>query len=389
MKLYDVSYNLKTQDILTESWSTLTENQRTYLNKAEHELWPLMEQLTKAFEAELTPTQIQSIFKGAEDHAMASGGHKSALGKAGQVAKLPIDIMKAVNAKVNELGRMAQQSGPVKNMDAKFEELKKKIGTSDGKIVQGIKVVSDWAKANPGKATLAVAILTAVAAFATGPAGGAAAGFLLRSTKDLLKGEKLSTAVGKAAKTAAIGALAGATFDAIGDKVVSNRAEMVPYENTGVTQLKFQIPQFSASSDVGSIAFGGNGTLYFPEGMFETSLIKNTIEQAQNGDFGAFNEVLKMVDTYSLEEALIRSGWETQLAKELAIEQDSAMKIIRGATDGISALAQGSVTASGTSGNKKVDPDDTKANGKSGEDFNKGGTPPTGESVDYETYLHQ
>ena len=153
---------------------------------------------------------------------MASGQHKSALGKAGQIAKLPLDVMKAVNAKVDELGRMAQQAGPVQDMDRKFEELKRKIGTGDGKIVQGVKAVSDWAKANPGKATLAVAILTAVAAFAGGPAGGAAAGFLLRSTRDLLKGEKLSTAAGKAAKTAAIGALAGATFSAIGDNVVGN-----------------------------------------------------------------------------------------------------------------------------------------------------------------------
>ena len=170
MKLYDVSYNLKTQNILTEGWSTLTENQRTYLSTAERELWPLMEQLTKAFEAELTPAQIHTIFKGAEDHAMASGGHKSVLGKAGQVAKLPIDLMKKVDAKIGELGRMAQNAGPVKDMDRKFEELKNKIGASDGKIAQGIKFVSDWAKANPGKATLAVAILTAAAAFKIGRA---------------------------------------------------------------------------------------------------------------------------------------------------------------------------------------------------------------------------
>ena len=117
MNLYEVSYNLKTQNILTESWGGLTENQRVYLSKSERELWPLIEQLTKVFEAELSPVQIQSIFKGAETVAMTSGQHKSALGKAGQVAKLPLDIMKAVNAKIDELGRMAQQAGPVQNMD--------------------------------------------------------------------------------------------------------------------------------------------------------------------------------------------------------------------------------------------------------------------------------
>ena len=62
MKLQEVfAYNLKTQHILNESWDTLTESQRIYLGKAERELGPLMEQLTKVFEAELTADQIQTI----------------------------------------------------------------------------------------------------------------------------------------------------------------------------------------------------------------------------------------------------------------------------------------------------------------------------------------
>ena len=130
--------------------------------------------------------------------------------------------MKKVDAKINELGKMAAEAGPIKNADAKFEELKKKIGSSDSKVAAGIKKVSDWAKANPGKASLAVGILTAVAAFAAGPAGGAAAGFLLRSTTGLLKGEKLSTAVGKSIKTAAYGALAGAAFQYLSQDVLDN-----------------------------------------------------------------------------------------------------------------------------------------------------------------------
>ena len=119
---------------------------------------------------------------------------------------------------------MAQNAGPIKNMDAKFDELKKKIGSKDSKIVDGVKKVSDWAKANPGKASLAVGILTTVAAFAGGPAGGAAAGLVLRATKDLLQGEKLSTAVGKSVKTAAYGALAGMAFRYISDNIIDNIA---------------------------------------------------------------------------------------------------------------------------------------------------------------------
>ena len=227
MKLNEVITS-KTQTILNEGWQDLNEAQQNYLTRFELELWPLVESYAKLAEAELTPDQIQAIFKGAEETAMASGDNKTALGKAGSAvgaaAKLPVDLAKKVDAKINELGKLAQNAGPIKNADAKFEELKKKIGTSDSKVVAGVKAVSDWAKANPGKASLAVGILTTVAAFAGGPLGGAAAGLVLRSTKDLLQGEKLSGAVGKSLKTAAYGALAGATFKYISSEIVDNIA---------------------------------------------------------------------------------------------------------------------------------------------------------------------
>ena len=220
----------RTAQILTEGYQDLTETQRVYLGRWEKELWPLLEEFKKVSEASLTADEIQAIFKGAETQSIASGDNKTALGKvgsaAGAIAKLPVDIAKKVDAKINELGRMAQNAGPIKNMDQKFEELKKKIESenSDSKIVQGIKKVSDWAKENPGKASIAVGILTTVAAFAGGPLGGAAAGLVLRSTKDLLQGEKLSTAVGKSVKTAAYGALAGLAIQGLTDNMVDNIA---------------------------------------------------------------------------------------------------------------------------------------------------------------------
>ena len=220
----------RTASILTEGYKDLTETQRVYLGRWEKELWPLLEEFKQVSEANLTADEIQSIFKGAETQSIASGDNKTALGKvgsaAGAVAKLPVDLAKKVDAKINELGRMAQNAGPVKNMDQKFDELKKKIEAenSDSKIVQGIKKVSDWAKENPGKASIAVGILTTVAAFAGGPLGGAAAGLVLRSTKDLLQGEKLSTAVGKSVKTAAYGALAGLAIQGLTDNMVDNIA---------------------------------------------------------------------------------------------------------------------------------------------------------------------
>tara|TARA_B100000780_G_C21116797_1_gene451946 strand:- start:201 stop:2426 length:2226 start_codon:yes stop_codon:yes gene_type:complete len=231
MKLAEVTlYENKSHRILKEGWHDLTESQQNVQIRFERELFPLLEQYTKLSEQTLTKDQVLSLFKGAEETAMAGGDNTTIAGKVGKgalaAAKLPVDIAKKVDAKINELGRMAQQAGPIKNADQKFEQLKKdiKAKNSDSKIVQGIEKISDWAKENPGKATLAVGILTTIAAFAGGPAGGAAAGLVLRASKDLLQGEKLSNAVGKSVKTAAYGALAGAAFKYISGDIVDNIA---------------------------------------------------------------------------------------------------------------------------------------------------------------------
>ena len=180
----------RTASILTEGYQELTETQRVYLGRWEKELWPLLEEFKKVSEASLTADEIQAIFKGAEAQSIAGGQNKTALGKVGSVAagiaKLPVDIAKKVDAKINELGAMAQKAGPIKNMDQKFEELKKKIEAenSDSKIVQGIKKVSDWAKENPGKASLAFQLL-----WRRLSATQWCAGLIFPSQKDLLQGE--------------------------------------------------------------------------------------------------------------------------------------------------------------------------------------------------------
>ena len=217
MKLNEVTlYGNRSHRILQEGWQDLTEAQQTYQLRFEKELWPLVESYVKLLEQDLTLDQIQKIFTSAEQVAKATGKNKTALGKAGTLAK---DTVKKINDKINELGRTAAKAGPVKNADAKLEKLKKDIlaNNKDNKIVKGIESVSNWAKENPGKASLAIGVLTTIAAFASGPAGGAAAGMILRGTKELLQGEKLSTAVGKSAKFGALGALIGLGVEGLGD----------------------------------------------------------------------------------------------------------------------------------------------------------------------------
>jgi hypothetical protein len=100
-------------------------------------------------EAKLTPDQISQLFTSVEQGATAAGSNRSGIGKAVDVAKLPVEAVKFIDKKINDLGRAIQNTSPVKNLDQKFEQLKAKIGAKDSKVVQGIQAVSDWAKANP------------------------------------------------------------------------------------------------------------------------------------------------------------------------------------------------------------------------------------------------
>jgi len=167
-------------------------------------------------EAMLSPDQIKQVFTSVEQGATAAGGNRTAIGKGTDAVK---NTAGAIKAEIDKLGAAIKSAGPVQNMDAKFKELKAKIGEKDSKVVSAVKVVSDWAKANPGKASVAVAILTAAAALAAGPLGGLVGGFLGRATKDILQGKDLSTAIGKSATTGAVGALAGGGIELIGDLV--------------------------------------------------------------------------------------------------------------------------------------------------------------------------
>ena len=200
MRLNEI--NLPQRTLITEGWN----DPRLTLLETQH-IIPFITSVERYIvEANLNPQQISQLFTDVEAGATAAGGNRNALGKGTDAAKF-------ISAKMKEIGQAVKKSGPVENADAKFAELKAKIGAKDGKVVQAIQGVSDWAKANPGKATIAVTILTAAAGMAAGPMAGAIGGFIMRASKDLLQGKDLSTAAGNALKTAAIGALVGGLSD--------------------------------------------------------------------------------------------------------------------------------------------------------------------------------
>ena len=131
--------------------------------------------------------------------------------------------IKSADDAVNKLGRLAQNTKPVEAFDSKVDEvvatIKDRLGAKAPKAVAAAERYAEWAKKNPIKQGLIIGALTAVAALASGPGAAAAAGFILRTANEYMKGEKASTAIGKGVKTGALGAglswLAGVSLDAL------------------------------------------------------------------------------------------------------------------------------------------------------------------------------
>jgi hypothetical protein len=228
------------KNVLSESvWLTLDESTQSYLREWD-EVVSLINENSYLFETDLTLQQIQQIFQNAEKYAIGSDQFKTktgvAIGAAGSAAnvagkavagtlRVGKDITAAtvrqISDKVNELGKAIQDTTPVQNADAVFKQAQKdlydKLGGKDAKVNQIIHKMAELAKEHPGKTKVLIAALTTAAAVAGGPAGGAGAGFVLRSANELLKGESLSTAVGKSVKVAAMGAALGAFADMVAD----------------------------------------------------------------------------------------------------------------------------------------------------------------------------
>ena len=204
MKIVEVRSNIQQGRILCESiCKDLTKQQRIVVEGIYKDLEPLMEM-------ELTTQQITQLFK---DLEQTNSGERTMIGKG-------VDAAKYVNDTINKVGRWLQDTAPVKAFDQKYQSLitdiSNKLG-ADSKVVSYTKQLGQFAKNNPGTTAAIIGVLTTVAAIAGGPAGGAIAGQVLRGTAELLKGSKLSTAVGKGAKTAAIGYGVGKIADMIKD----------------------------------------------------------------------------------------------------------------------------------------------------------------------------
>ena len=170
----------------------LTES-RTY------KLWEAAGQ--KIVEYKLTPDQIQQLFQQVEQGATAAGGNRTMIGQGKDVAD-------AVGRAWNDLLGKVQNSGPIKNVDAAYDQVAAKLKQATGGDAGVMKYVEKYrafAKKHPIAQSLIYAALIGALSISSAGVGGAAALGLLKMTDRLLQGDKFSSAVGKGVVAGALG----------------------------------------------------------------------------------------------------------------------------------------------------------------------------------------
>jgi len=328
--------------ILLESCHDLDAKQREIVESIHREFQPLIE-------ASLSADQIKNIFGAVEKSATDAGDNRTALGAAK-------DIPGKVNDLINKFGTYLQNTTPVKAFDQKFDNLKNKINTKfpDSKILDMISNMGIYATNNPGKTAAIIGILTAIAALAGGPVGGAIAGQVLRGTVELLKGEKLSTALGKGIKTAAYGFIAGKTFELLGD-AIKGGAQVVK-DNLFPNALRLNMK--SIFDEVGG-ELGTRWANFEIKGLVGTPDDINTAKKLFNeaGQYWKAGDYEQSAATWKSLEGLIADTFnDKEYIAQIASDQASrtmisqAAQAAQEATKYLGAAAQGAVAAAGAKG---------------------------------------
>ena len=321
--------------ILLENVSRdLLPQQRYIVEGIYNELKPLIE-------ATISADKIKDLFGEIEKQSIAGGKSRTLAGGA-------VDVVKKANEIINNTGKWLQNTTPVKNFDQKFEDLKSKASEKFPDLSEKLSSLGDWAKENPGKTAAVVGILTAIASLAGGPVGGAIAGQVLRGTVELLKGEKLSTAIGKGVKTAAFGFLAGKAFEALGDWLGGLRAEVVMRD-------KFADVSWDATKTVTAPGMEwtrqiqGVNVQVLPDDAQIINSLMDTIGKGGDQAVLAFDKLAQLASE-------IRSDDYRELLQNvgaMARDNDSLYQVIQGAKEGLQAASQGAIAAGGVAADSK------------------------------------
>lgn len=320
--------------ILKESCDGLTVEQRTVVEGIYQDFIPLIE-------ATLTAAQVKDIFGAVEKAAVASGKSRTIIGHG-------VDAAKEANKTLNKIGSWLQDTAPVKAFDQKFENLKAKVSQKFPGIANKLESLGELAKANPGKTAAVVGILTAMAALAGGPVGGAVAGQILRGSVELLKGEKLSTAVGKGIKTAAFGYLAGAALEKVGDMISNVAAKFVPNPgNSDLANGYFDYTEVVGNTKITNYA---KGTFFKvdADAMDQAGeIFKTAVDPADKAEAWAqYVDLVKKVSTPEYTKQI-------QQATTEYLDNSGLYQATQAATKAIAAAGQGAAQTAGMPGDKQ------------------------------------
>jgi hypothetical protein len=307
--------------------------------------------LSPLIEASLTKDQVIQVFGQVEKEATGAGGNRTMLGKG-------VDTVKQTNELINKVGRWLQDTTPVKAMDQKFEQLKTKVASKFPDLDKQLTDLGSWMKENPGKSAAIIGTLTFLAALGGGPVGGAIAGQALRGAAELIKGEKLSTAVGKGMKAAALGWLTGQAVRFIGsvlsDPIVASANEM----GDNIVSA-----DYSAVIDEIGGEFGDRFGSFTTGELFGRAEDIADIKDVWSAGVEAWKqgEYLRADAMFKAASDLIDKTWQPEYLESIAIDLQAAQEMAESGVavqkffDAMSTVAQGAATAATDSGGKKGD----------------------------------
>ena len=332
----------QSKQVLKESCDGLTIDQRRVVEGYYNDMLPLIE-------ASLTADQISTIFGVVEKSATAAGGNRTALGQGK-------DVINKANEIINKAGKWLQDTTPVQMFDQKFEDLKGKVAAKFPDLADKAAGLGEWVKANPGKSAAVIGILTTIAALAGGPIGGAIAGQVLRGAAELLKGEKLSTAVGKGIKTAALGYISGKAFEMLGGWLAGFREQSIPFgsADAGLENISWDATKtVTAPGTEWTQTTQGFNALVKPEEASAIRAAMNLVKGGGDGALEGFDQLKAVASIVQNKEYIADMQTMVDGAWKAAKDNDSILQFINTAKQGLQAGAQGAVAAAGVAADGK------------------------------------
>jgi len=304
-------------------------------------------------EVDLRQDQLNNLFPLVQKLSDETGNNRSGVGKTKDAV---VDTVKVANEYLTKIGKLIQDTEPVQNFDAKFEKLKTDIKAKlgeDSRITSGIESLGKYAKMNPGKTAFAVGVMTALVGVGTGGSviGIGVAAALLKGSVEVLKGEKLSTAIGKGLKTGVISGLAAGLVNVVGDWLSGMQAEIVPFE--GLDRISFE-----ASKSIQSPGFEWTRSMNFENLTVlpkDADLAMQLVADIAKGDPFAFDSLAELAKSVNTAEYATEMAKFTNAAKDIALQNDATYQAITAIQTALAATAGGAVAGKSVSDDRGED----------------------------------